>query len=177
MSRVAESVGLERTHLYRKLKQLGVKLTHGATNEPFGGVAIRSKTRYARRRPHAPGNYNCRSLEFSVDGRLLPMTSKAELANAIRALAMDAVQKANSGHPGMPMGMAEIAEVLWNNHLRHNPANPAVAGPRPFRAVQRPRLDAAVCAAASHRLRPADGRNSSTFASCIPRRRDIRNTA
>jgi transketolase len=48
-----------------------------------------------------------------------------ELANAIRALAMDAVQKANSGHPGMPMGMAEIAEVLWRRFLRHNPANPA----------------------------------------------------
>lgn len=44
--------------------------------------------------------------------------------NVIRALAMDAVQKANSGHPGMPMGMAEIAEVLWRRHLRHNPANP-----------------------------------------------------
>jgi len=47
------------------------------------------------------------------------------LTSAIRALAMDAVQKANSGHPGMPMGMAEIAEVLWNHHLRHNPADPA----------------------------------------------------
>jgi len=46
------------------------------------------------------------------------------LANAIRALAMDAVQKANSGHPGMPMGMADIAEVLWNDHLKHNPGNP-----------------------------------------------------
>lgn len=53
------------------------------------------------------------------------MSSRAELANAIRALAMDAVQQAKSGHPGMPMGMAEIAEVLWNNHLRHNPGNPA----------------------------------------------------
>jgi transketolase len=52
------------------------------------------------------------------------MTSRLELANAIRALAMDAVQQANSGHPGMPMGMADIAEVLWNDHLRHNPANP-----------------------------------------------------
>jgi transketolase len=49
---------------------------------------------------------------------------RRQLANAIRALAMDAVQKANSGHPGMPMGMADIAEVLWNDHLRHNPANP-----------------------------------------------------
>lgn len=46
------------------------------------------------------------------------------LTSAIRALAMDAVQKANSGHPGMPMGMAEIAEVLWIHHMRHNPANP-----------------------------------------------------
>ena len=55
------------------------------------------------------------------------MNARAELANAIRALAMDAVQQANSGHPGMPMGMAEIAEVLWNRHLRHNPANPAWA--------------------------------------------------
>ena len=53
------------------------------------------------------------------------MNGRVELANAIRALAMDAVQQANSGHPGMPMGMAEIAEVLWNRHLRHNPANPA----------------------------------------------------
>lgn len=47
-----------------------------------------------------------------------------ELANAIRALAMDAVEAAKSGHPGMPMGMAEIAVALWNRHLRHNPANP-----------------------------------------------------
>ena len=55
------------------------------------------------------------------------MHARVELANAIRALAMDAVQQANSGHPGMPMGMAEIADVLWNRHLRHNPANPAWA--------------------------------------------------
>jgi len=47
-----------------------------------------------------------------------------DVVNALRALAMDAVQQANSGHPGMPMGMAEIAEVLWRRHLRHNPANP-----------------------------------------------------
>ena len=45
-------------------------------------------------------------------------------ANAIRALSMDAVQKAKSGHPGMPMGMADIAEVLWSDYLHHNPANP-----------------------------------------------------
>jgi transketolase len=53
-----------------------------------------------------------------------PIPDPALLANAIRALAMDAVQAANSGHPGMPMGMAEIAVALWNRHLRHNPANP-----------------------------------------------------
>ena len=52
------------------------------------------------------------------------MASRQELANAIRALSMDAVQKANSGHPGAPMGMAEIGEVLWNNHMNHNPSNP-----------------------------------------------------
>ncbi len=53
------------------------------------------------------------------------MNFPSEMANAIRALAMDAVQQANSGHPGMPMGMAEIAQALWVNHLRHNPAHPA----------------------------------------------------
>src|SRR5690554_4971946 len=52
------------------------------------------------------------------------MTSRSDLANAIRALSMDAVQKAKSGHPGAPMGMADIAEVLWNDFLKHNPKNP-----------------------------------------------------
>ncbi len=52
------------------------------------------------------------------------MPSRRDLANAIRALSMDAVQKANSGHPGAPMGMADIAEVLWNDYLSHNPQNP-----------------------------------------------------
>jgi len=55
------------------------------------------------------------------------MSSRKELANAIRALSMDAVQKANSGHPGAPMGMADIAEVLWNDFMQHNPANPGWA--------------------------------------------------
>ncbi|MEJ2694376.1 MAG: transketolase, partial [Candidatus Thiodiazotropha sp.] len=55
------------------------------------------------------------------------MSSRRELANAIRALSMDAVQKANSGHPGAPMGMADIAEVLWNDHMKHNPGNPGWA--------------------------------------------------
>jgi transketolase len=54
----------------------------------------------------------------------VPRASDKDLANAIRALAMDAVEAAKSGHPGMPMGMAEIAVALWNRHLRHNPANP-----------------------------------------------------
>jgi transketolase len=55
------------------------------------------------------------------------MPSRRERANAIRALSMDAVQKANSGHPGAPMGMADIAEVLWRDYLKHNPANPMFA--------------------------------------------------
>ncbi|MDP1928157.1 MAG: transketolase [Thiobacillus sp.] len=52
------------------------------------------------------------------------MPTRKDLANAIRALSMDAVEKAKSGHPGAPMGMAEIAETLWNHHMRHNPTNP-----------------------------------------------------
>src|SRR3989338_6730813 len=52
------------------------------------------------------------------------MPSRRERANAIRALSMDAVQKANSGHPGAPMGMADIAEVLWRYYLKHNPNHP-----------------------------------------------------
>ena len=52
------------------------------------------------------------------------MSSRKHLANAIRALSMDGVQQANSGHPGAPMGMADIAEVLWRSHLNHNPSNP-----------------------------------------------------
>lgn len=55
------------------------------------------------------------------------MLSRRDLANAIRSLSMDAVQKANSGHPGAPMGMADIAEVLWNDYLTHNPADPTWA--------------------------------------------------
>jgi transketolase len=52
------------------------------------------------------------------------LSSRRELANAIRALSMDAVQQANSGHPGAPMGMADIAQVLWADHMQHNPSNP-----------------------------------------------------
>src|SRR5690606_29418427 len=58
-------------------------------------------------------------------GALGFMPTRQHLANAVRVLSMDAVQKANSGHPGAPMGMADIAEVLWNDFLKHNPQNPA----------------------------------------------------
>jgi transketolase len=60
-----------------------------------------------------------------MDSPVTPKATDAELANSIRALAMDAVEAAKSGHPGMPMGMAEIAVALWRRHLRHNPGNPA----------------------------------------------------
>jgi transketolase len=59
-----------------------------------------------------------------MDSSVTAKAADAELANSIRALAMDAVEAAKSGHPGMPMGMAEIAVALWTRHLRHNPANP-----------------------------------------------------
>jgi transketolase len=62
-------------------------------------------------------------LEVRVPQRAV--AQQGDVVNILRALSMDAVQRANSGHPGMPMGMAEIAEVLWREHLRHNPANPA----------------------------------------------------
>ncbi|MGQ0547495.1 MAG: transketolase [Betaproteobacteria bacterium] len=60
-----------------------------------------------------------------MDSRVTDKATEGALANSIRALAMDAVEAAKSGHPGMPMGMAEIAVALWTRHLRHNPANPA----------------------------------------------------
>src|SRR5688500_15208498 len=69
-------------------------------------------------RPHRP-----RAIPTARRPMTTP-TSRRDLANAIRFLAADAVQTANSGHPGMPMGMADIAEVLWNDYLQHNPANP-----------------------------------------------------
>ncbi len=80
------------------------------------------------------------------------MSSRKELANAIRALSMDAVQKAKSGHPGALMGMADIAEVLWRDFLNHNPTNPSSGRPRPLCAVQWPRLNADLQPAAPHRL-------------------------
>src|SRR5438105_15178324 len=67
------------------------------------------------------------NLRAPMDSSVTAKATDAELANSIRALAMDAVEAAKSGHPGMPMGMAEIAVALWRRHLKHNPANPAWA--------------------------------------------------
>ena len=80
------------------------------------------------------------------------------LANAIRALAMDAVEAANSGHPGMPMGMADAATALFTRHLKFDRGRPALARPRPLHPVGRPRLDADLRLALSDRLRAADDR-------------------
>ena len=78
--------------------------------------------------------------------------------DTIRFLAVDAVQRAKSGHPGTPMGAAPMAHVLFTRHLRFNPHGPRLAGPRPLRAVGRSRQHAAVLAAAPDRLRPDDRR-------------------
>ena len=60
-----------------------------------------------------------------MNAQIRPQSAeRQELCNALRFLAIDAVEAANSGHPGMPLGMAEIAEVLWREHLKHNPADP-----------------------------------------------------
>ena len=79
-------------------------------------------------------------------------------AAALRVLAMDAVQKANSGHPGMPMGMADVATVLFGRHLKFDAERAGLAGPRPLRAVGRARVDAALRAAVPDRLSGDDDR-------------------
>ena len=80
----------------------------------------RAERKFAHFR-HLGAEYN---LPLPMDSSVTAKATEAELANSIRALAMDAVEAAKSGHPGMPMGMAEIAVALWKRHLRHNPANP-----------------------------------------------------
>jgi transketolase N-terminal domain/subunit len=72
--------------------------------------------------------------------------------NTIRTLSMDAVQKANSGHPGAPMGLAPAGYVLWTRVMKHNPEKSGLARPRPLRALRRPRLHAALQPFAPHRL-------------------------
>ena len=102
----------------------------------------------------------------------------ASMANAIRALAMDAVEQAKSGHPGMPMGMADVATVLFTRFLKFDPAEPRLARPRPLRAVGRPRLDAVVRSALPDRLRSDDDRADQALpAARLDHRRLIRNTA
>ena len=86
------------------------------------------------------------------------MTTRTELANAIRALSMDAVQKAKSGHPGAPMGMADIAEVLWNDYLKHNPENPEWADRDRF-ILSNGHGSADLFPAAPQRLRSVDRRS------------------
>ncbi len=82
--------------------------------------------------------------------------------NTIRTLAMDGVQKAKSGHPGMPMGMAAAAYVLWTRILRHNPRNPKLAEPGPVRPLGRPRVHASLFPAPPDRLR-SPARRASAF--------------
>ena len=95
------------------------------------------------------------------------MNTRRELANAIRALSMDAVQRANSGHPGMPLGMADIAQALWGDFLKHNPANPHWFDRDRFVLSNRPtayRLDredvSRLCGGARRAPRPPGARGS-----------------
>jgi transketolase len=97
------------------------------------------------------------------------MPNRRDLANAIRALSMDAVEAAKSGHPGAPMGMADIAEVLWNDFLRHNPANPRWADRDRFVLSNGHGSMLLVFAAAPERLRPADRGAQAPSASCTRR--------
>ena len=76
------------------------------------------------RQPKMSSLDSARVPDPTAPAALTHSSREALMANAIRALAMDAVQQANSGHPGAPMGMAEMAVALWGRHLRHNPGNP-----------------------------------------------------
>ena len=125
---------------YAKLHESRQALTlHGS---PCKGRAFGPES-WARRNP---------------DRRSLMQPTQRRLANAIRALAMDAVEAANSGHPGMPMGMADAATALFTRHLKFDAERPALARPRPLRPVGRPRLDADLRLALPDRLRAADDR-------------------
>ena len=89
--------------------------------------------------------------------------------NTIRTLSMDAVQKANSGHPGTPMALAPIAYVLYTRVMRHAPERPGLAGPRPLRALLRPRVDAPLLDAATSRATASRSTTSRTSASSARR--------
>ena len=80
------------------------------------------------------------------------MVSHRDLANAVRALSMDAVEKAASGHPGLPLGAADVATELFAGQLKYDASAPEWPRSRPLRAVGRPRLHVAVFAALSHWL-------------------------
>src|SRR5690554_6459452 len=90
-------------------------------NTPFAQMDLKLVAIWAKIAPLYPDSVN---LKVGSSPRSRLMSSRRELANAICALSMDAVQKAKSGHPGAPMGMADIAEVLWNDFMKHNPKNP-----------------------------------------------------
>jgi transketolase N-terminal domain/subunit len=79
--------------------------------------------------------------------------------NTIRTLTLDAVQKAESGHPGLPLGAAPMAYVLWDRFMRHNPRNPKWENRDRFLLVSRARVDVALFVVASHWLRPVSRRN------------------
>jgi hypothetical protein len=109
-------------------------LAVNSTNEQRKGFQTKPPSSREKRRmtichcPEASGEENAAFFPFQLfKPRRSAMPSRRERANAIRALSMDAVQKANSGHPGAPMGMADIAEVLWRDYLKHNPSNPSFA--------------------------------------------------
>src|SRR5512147_3031620 len=93
----------------------------GPLGKPAGRVAVgppwAGRARFCNRPPRS-----AKIPDFPGGPSIMP--TRRQLANAIRVLSMDAVQKANSGHPGMPMGMADIAQVLWGDHLKHDPSHP-----------------------------------------------------
>ena len=99
--------------------------------------------------PHGRGR-RIRRVSTVTDSRALDTLS----VNTIRTLAMDAVQRANSGHPGTPMALAPVAYVLYTRIMRHSPSRPGLARPRPLRAVGGPRVDAALLDALPDRVRP-----------------------
>ena len=125
--------------------------------QPFTPVAHNARAEAAHQR--ANRNQAAHFRRISIMTRV----DQSRMANAIRALAMDAVEKAKSGHPGLPMGAADVATVLFTQFLKFDAADPRLARPRPLHPLGRPRLDAAVCAAVPHRKRGHDDRADREF--------------